>query len=204
MKPGVCTSTTRPASPYDGQVVYETDTDRVVAYNGAAWQTVGGLAVVKAETAFTTASSITADNVFSTTYNNYLLIVRYTSTTGSSIAIKMRVGGVSASTNYNIQNLSVTSTTVTGARYSSQTSFNIGEGSGGSFISTSSTTINGPALAEPTSFISLGNTSNAALTAPYMSNNYGNHSTATAYDGIEIFPGSGTMTGTYTIYGLAK
>jgi len=37
MQPGVCTSSTRPASPYDGQVIYETDTDKVLAYDGANW-----------------------------------------------------------------------------------------------------------------------------------------------------------------------
>jgi hypothetical protein len=37
IKPGVCTSITRPASPYEGQVVYETDTDKVLVWNGAAW-----------------------------------------------------------------------------------------------------------------------------------------------------------------------
>ena len=36
-QPGVCTSSTRPASPYEGQVIYETDTDRVLVYNNAAW-----------------------------------------------------------------------------------------------------------------------------------------------------------------------
>ena len=36
-KPGVCTSSTRPASPYEGQVIYETDTDRVLVWNANAW-----------------------------------------------------------------------------------------------------------------------------------------------------------------------
>ena len=40
VKPGVCTSTTRPASPYDGQVIYETDTDMVRVWNGSAWKTI--------------------------------------------------------------------------------------------------------------------------------------------------------------------
>lgn len=35
-----CTSATRPASPADGQPIYETDTDRVMVYDGAAWQVV--------------------------------------------------------------------------------------------------------------------------------------------------------------------
>lgn len=34
---GVCTSTTRPASPYEGQMIYETDTDKILVYTGAAW-----------------------------------------------------------------------------------------------------------------------------------------------------------------------
>lgn len=34
---GVCTSTTRPASPYEGQIIYETDTKNVLIYNGSAW-----------------------------------------------------------------------------------------------------------------------------------------------------------------------
>lgn len=34
---GVCTSTTRPASPYEGQMIYETDTDKVLVWNGSAW-----------------------------------------------------------------------------------------------------------------------------------------------------------------------
>ncbi len=37
MQPGVCTSTTRPASPYDGQMIYETDTDKTLVWNGSAW-----------------------------------------------------------------------------------------------------------------------------------------------------------------------
>lgn len=34
----VCTSATRPASPVEGMVVYETDTDRIYVYDGSAWQ----------------------------------------------------------------------------------------------------------------------------------------------------------------------
>lgn len=37
IKPGVCTSTTRPAAPYDGQMIYETDTKISLVYNGSAW-----------------------------------------------------------------------------------------------------------------------------------------------------------------------
>jgi hypothetical protein len=41
VKPGVCTSSTRPASPYDGQVIYETDTDIAAVWDGSGWVNLG-------------------------------------------------------------------------------------------------------------------------------------------------------------------
>jgi hypothetical protein len=38
IKPGVCTSSTRPAVPFEGQMIYETDTDKVLVYNGTDWK----------------------------------------------------------------------------------------------------------------------------------------------------------------------
>jgi hypothetical protein len=37
IKPGVCTSSTRPASPYAGQTIFETDTNKTLVWNGTAW-----------------------------------------------------------------------------------------------------------------------------------------------------------------------
>lgn len=42
-KPGVCTSSTRPASPYDGQVIYQQDTDGLLIWNGSAWYPPGNM-----------------------------------------------------------------------------------------------------------------------------------------------------------------
>lgn len=39
----ICTSTTRPASPWAGLVAFETDTGRMVIYSGAAWVTVASI-----------------------------------------------------------------------------------------------------------------------------------------------------------------
>lgn len=38
----VCTSSTRPATPTEGMMLYETDTDFVKIYNGATWETTIG------------------------------------------------------------------------------------------------------------------------------------------------------------------
>jgi hypothetical protein len=37
LRPGVCTSTTRPTAPYEGQMIYETDTDITRFWNGSRW-----------------------------------------------------------------------------------------------------------------------------------------------------------------------
>ena len=38
LRSGVCSSTTRPTTPYEGQMIYETDTDMVAIWNGSAWR----------------------------------------------------------------------------------------------------------------------------------------------------------------------
>ena len=37
-RPGVCTSTTKPASPFTGQVIYMTDTDETAVWDGTYWE----------------------------------------------------------------------------------------------------------------------------------------------------------------------
>lgn len=68
LRPGVCTSTSRPASPFEGQTIYETDTDRLLSYDGSAWipyvkQTAGKVLqvvqTVKTDTFTTTSTSYT-------------------------------------------------------------------------------------------------------------------------------------------------
>lgn len=38
-----CTSSTRPSSPVEGEPIFETDTDRLLLYDGSAWQQAGQL-----------------------------------------------------------------------------------------------------------------------------------------------------------------
>jgi hypothetical protein len=39
--PYICTAATRPGSPFEGQLIYQTDTNTYLSYDGAAWWTVG-------------------------------------------------------------------------------------------------------------------------------------------------------------------
>lgn len=42
-RPGVCTSTSRPSSPYTGQAIYETNTNLMAIWNGSVWVYQGSL-----------------------------------------------------------------------------------------------------------------------------------------------------------------
>jgi hypothetical protein len=44
VKPGVCTSTTKPASPFDGQVIYMTDVDQTAVWDGTQWTVLAPIA----------------------------------------------------------------------------------------------------------------------------------------------------------------
>ena len=64
VKPGVCTSTTRPASPFTGQIIYETDTTLAKVWTGSAWvDTPPGKANVASPTFTGTVSGITKSMV---------------------------------------------------------------------------------------------------------------------------------------------
>ena len=38
LRPGVCTSSNRPVTPFEGQMIYETDTDMLGVWNGSSWR----------------------------------------------------------------------------------------------------------------------------------------------------------------------
>lgn len=203
IKAGVCTSSTRPASPFEGQLIYETDTDRLAAFNGSVWVTQNGLQVVKAETAFSAVSSLTADNVFSSTYTNYRLNVRFT-TSAADLGMQFRASGVDTTSNYNWQQLRGQSTTASAARSAAQSSLIISDGTTGSYYSFCSVEISGVNLAEATSVVSITNPNKATYADPAAEIRTGNQSGSTQFDGIKLLVSSGTMTGSYTIYGYSK
>ena len=186
----------------EGQLCYLESTNVVQYYDGAAWATVGpassGLAVVKAKTAFTATTTFNADNVFSATYDNYLIqMVVNTTASNGYLTYRMRVGGVADSTaNYtSIEAEAVTSTisaSTTTAATSGQVMYNFAAG-----LQFANFIISQPAT---TNFTQIQ--SSSIRYSPGWSNIYGQHRVATAFDGIGFISGS-NLTGYYTIYGYA-
>ena len=162
-----------------------------------------GLVCVKAETALSS-TSVTADNVFTSTYSNYLILLRYTTVGSNAILGRMRVGGVSASgANYNFQQLAAIGASPSSALTTGSTSFRVALQSDGDYKSSATLELFSPAVAEPTNFQGVNNMSQSGYTTLRYYSWVTNHTVATAYDGIEFFCG-GNMAGTYAIYGYSK
>jgi hypothetical protein len=89
--------------PSTGMVSYVGDTGsetpastipQIQAYTGAAWQNLDGLTLL-AKLDFTSATTVTMDNVFSATHRNYLIHMSTNTTgTGTINSLQLRAGGV--------------------------------------------------------------------------------------------------------------
>jgi hypothetical protein len=192
----------------EGQLCYLESTNVVQYYDGAAWATVGpttvssGLTVVKAETAFTTATTITADNVFTSSYTSYLMYLDINWVAGGTLSLQFRASGSTTATGYNVAKLEAAAS-VSSSVATSQTSGFVGEGSI-NFRSSGWIKIIGPQLAQPTMFYSEWIRNQGAYTSPNIQMTYGNQSASTQFDGIILTGSTNGLTGTYAIYGLAK
>jgi hypothetical protein len=196
LRMGVATSTSRPAVPFDGQVISETDTDSLQVYKGTAWAPVSGLTLISATTIGTTVSSVTVSSAFSATYDAYKIIVSGgVCSAGCNISIQLG----SETTLYNHQLVYGSyNAVVTGAGASAQSNFT-------------------RAGAGTTSYIQL----NAEITNPFLAKNtflnsslidttlggsiVGIHTGTTSFTAFTILPSTGTFTGgTIAVFGYAK
>jgi hypothetical protein len=152
-------------------------------------------------TSFSAVSSQSVNDVFSATYENYMLVLNVLSSAADNIIrLRLRASGTDASgSDYNSQALVVFSTTVSGSRITSASSLDIFRQDTSWNGATSF--IHKPNLATATQF----NTSNAwSLEGARIGLYTGSHSLTNAYTGYTLLPASGTITGTISTYGINK
>jgi len=219
IKPGVIDNTAaRPASPFEGQVIFQKDTDQLLVWNGTAWVipnspaqnpqglelvttatcTSGGTASGGVVTIGSAQSSVVIGNAFSSTYNNYRIVTNGIVFSTLGAAVYLKLSGSTGSTYYGNMIYNVpTSSAIGGVSAANGTS-------NGLFLMTSSQTT--------------ATDSDGTLTNPFLSsvsNFFGNYSgrsyngqmsshdnNAASSTGFTIAPSSGTMTGgTIRVYG---
>ena len=228
IKPGVCTTATRPASPYTGQMIYDTTTSTALVWNGTAWTTIGtpdrGLATVVPTsvtvgggsasyssttgkiTAASATSSLSVNGVFSSAYQNYLIQIMLI---GQPVDVNMRVrvAGVdnSAGVYSNVLAQAQSGTgTINVAVANENTSFfpSIARTSSTSYMSFSNIQLSNPfsSVYQTASIIDLIQMGNSQ---PYATRWYGgaNVNVTTSYDGFSLLIASGSFTGNVQVFG---
>lgn len=79
----ICTSTTRPVTPYTGQFIYETDTKRLMVYNGTTWLQVANTTTNQLRVGATRTGNASAISESPIKWNNILTTcTSYSATTG--------------------------------------------------------------------------------------------------------------------------
>ena len=189
---------------YGGGTLYFTSASAAIFFASAGPAASSGLVCVQAQTAFTAVSSVTVDNIFTSTYTNYKIVVEYQTSTTNDIVMQLRVSGTASATSYYAQRFVSQSAGQFPLAEDNTSSFAIMNNTAGAFLGFADITLMSPQLAQPTllqSHIMAPNTNYSTLYSGYR---MGVHNVATAYDGFIFSVGSGNITGKYTIYGYAK
>lgn len=150
---------------------------------------------------FSAVTSLSLNGVFTSAHDNYVVIVRKSMTADTGVRGRLRLSGTDATaTNYTFQLLRADGSAVTGERFTTQDHVRV-SGGGTAQRDGLSLHIYGPALAQPTAFRGVDVDS-------YLSANLddlaGTHSLSTAYDGLTLYPASGSMTGNVAVFGYEE
>jgi hypothetical protein len=183
----------------NGQVLTADST----AATGLKWATAGSGDLIKTGSAtFSGQSSVSINNCFSATYDNYLIVAQMSSSTAAAINARLRLSGTDATTSYAYALDEIfLSSGPTSVLNSSTSSFLIqgNPGAAHGFVGFN-WTIYRPAIAAATYINGMATRDSSLLTLRGGQS----HATSTAYDGFSIFPSAGTITGQLNVYGLVK
>lgn len=201
-KPGVCTSSTRPASPYEGQVIYETDTDKTLVWNGTAWVFLStstansvGLEFIKTQTIGSGVASVEVTSAFSSTYDSYYVTINGMANSGNQPDIRLTLGSAATGYSYAGFYIGYSQGTLTATNLNSGAQWVIGFG-GNATTSSYSFTLHGPNLAANTFMNAVNGTTTWSSTLNGVLAN------STQYTTFTIAPSTGTVTGgTIRVYG---
>jgi hypothetical protein len=194
----------------EGMLTYLTDVDKLQVYTGASFVDVypaaatnQGLTLINT-TSFSGVSSVSLPtNTFSTTYNQYkILVVITASTATASINARFRAAGVDYSTGtYTRQFLEAGNTTVAGGRATSQTSMT-------QLLYSQTANENVTNIMEASNLMQTGQYANIASFAPLVVS--GNiqvdfkvftAGVTTNFDSMTFFPTTGNISGKVMVYG---
>jgi hypothetical protein len=182
----------------EGMLSYLQDTNQLEVYNGASWASIAptttqGLTLINT-TSFSGVASQSVNSVFSSTYANYLVLMNMTTSTTMTPQFRFRTASDDTTSNYNIQHLEASVSTVTATR---NLNTNI--------MGLTPTTFNGKLIysmqflspnqaVETQGFISTSIYMNLITSAFYQN-------TSDQYTGFTVIASTGTISGTLRVFG---
>jgi hypothetical protein len=169
---------------------------RLITPTSADNGTVGASGAVT----FSGVASVSLNGVFSSTYDNYKIILDVVSSGSTALNTRLRVSGADNSTsNYNVQYAGFSNTTTTAGRIATGTSWNINGGQNVSRCFYEFTMTNPFATQLTQSFINMSLDYNGTgIVTGLQSLGF---AATTSFTGLTFYPSSGTITGTVRVYG---
>jgi len=217
IRPGVCSSTTRPTAPFTGQIIYETDTGYLRVWDGANWDYLSqkqdtaqgfpagnkmGLELITTLTANGSATSAFVDSVFTSSFDNYFIVADFTSAAASAaLLFRMRSSGTDNSgAEYYDRGTQNTTGSVNAVNNLAQTSGFFGASTQNEYAHAEMTLFYPQKVNRRTSW---NLASHDAWNVQYY-NTMGIVASSTAFDGIKFISNSGVLTGTFRFYGIRQ
>jgi hypothetical protein len=202
---GTASRTASIGTPVEGMYTHLEDTDRLEFWNGSSWTSPHGLTLLSTTT-FSAVTSHSVNNVFSSAYDNYAVRVTAIGNFNTQLVWRLRdAGGTDSSTsNYDQQGLQIAGGTLGNATIVGTTSqFGLMEMSTTQDSSAVNFEVFSPFLAARTRFTAASFGFNNAG-SQVLNMRSGAHSLSNSYTGLTLLPGTGTITGTMSVYGYRK
>jgi hypothetical protein len=189
----------------EGQFAFLEDSNSTQFYDGAAWQSVGvspGMVLVGSASP-SAVSSVSINNCFTSTYENYRVVGTVSAATGATgeLTLRLRAGGTDTTTNYTGQLFEAYSSTSTSTLKSGLSSWYITNIDTTTDDSVFSYDIYAPQTATKTRY-----TGQAMYTTSVFvsQTNAGVQTATTQFDGITILFSGTNFTGNIRVYGYAN
>jgi len=189
----------------EGQLCYLSDSNIVQYYSGAAWATVGpaapgALTLIKTQTIGTAVSSVAVTSAFSSTYDNYKIMVNG-GVGSATVEIGLQLGATTTGYYYSLVYGGFTGGAAANAAATNASSF-LYAAHGNTTMTHGNIELISPNLAKPTNlngfYVVQSTTGLSGTTNGYLNN-------STQYTDFTLVSNGGTITGgTIYVYGYAK
>ena len=198
----------------EGMLTYLTDVDKLQVYTGSSFQDVyppaatsQGMTLINT-TSFSAVASQALNSIFSATYDNYRIVLNITSNSAdASIDLKLRSGVTDNSTAYSYGRITINRTGTSGTQTGNDvtTGWRIGEvdGDAPAHFFQCVLDIGLPFTSQYTTLNQVGSFI-TTTTQIFGTAGGGAHGSGVSYDGVNIIPTAGNITGSVSVYGYNK